>query len=64
MNMGLKICTAIRNLARSEDGQDLVEYSLTLAMVAFGCVTTMGYLASSIDNVFDAVCQILSTNIT
>jgi Flp pilus assembly pilin Flp len=63
-DMVFKIYAAIHNSLQREEGQDLVEYSLTFAMVAFGCVASMNFLANSIDIVFEQVGQILSTNIT
>jgi pilus assembly protein Flp/PilA len=35
-----------------EDGQDLVEYALLIALLAFACVAGMGPLANGINNVF------------
>jgi pilus assembly protein Flp/PilA len=35
-----------------EDGQDLVEYALLIALLAFACVAGMGTLANGINNVF------------
>jgi Flp pilus assembly pilin Flp len=63
-DMALKIYAAIRNLIQREEGQDLVEYSLTFVMVAFGCVASMNFLANGIGDVFDQVVLTLSTNIT
>ena len=59
-----KIYAVIYNLMRREEGQDLVEYSLTFVMVAFGCVASMSFLANNIGDVFNGVGQILSTNIS
>jgi Flp pilus assembly pilin Flp len=63
-NMVLRVYAAIHSLMQREEGQDLVEYSLTFAMVAFGCVASMNLMANSIESVFLQVVQILSTNIT
>ncbi len=63
-DMALKIYAAIRNLSQREEGQDLVEYSLTFVMVAFGCVASMNFLANGIGDVFDQVVLTLSTSIT
>ena len=38
------------NLGRSEEGQDLVEYALVVALIAFGAVAGMGYLANGNQN--------------
>jgi Flp pilus assembly pilin Flp len=53
----------LRNLLAPESGQDLVEYSLVMAMIAFGSVTGMGYLASGINTVFCSVGSTLTANV-
>jgi Flp pilus assembly pilin Flp len=60
----LKIYAAIHNLIQREEGQDIVEYSLTFVMVAFGCVASMTFLATGVEDVFDQVVLTLSTNLT
>ncbi len=62
--MMFKIYAMVHRLTQGEEGQDLVEYSLTFTMIALGCVSSMGYLASGIGNVFIAVGQTLTTSIT
>jgi Flp pilus assembly pilin Flp len=52
-----------RFVSRTE-GQDLVEYSLVFSLIAFGCVTGMGYLATGINTVFSSTTTLLTTNIT
>lgn len=63
-DMVFKVYALIHKLVRREEGQDLVEYSLTLAMVAFGCIASMNILANNIEGVFNEVAQVLSTNIS
>ncbi|MGA9588121.1 MAG: Flp family type IVb pilin [Terracidiphilus sp.] len=60
----LKVFAAAHNLLEREEGQDIVEYSLTFVMVAFGCVSSMTFLATGIGDVFDQVVLVLSTNLT
>ena len=40
---------------REENGQDLVEYALVIALVALAATAGMGALASSINNAFSNV---------
>ena len=47
-----------------EQGQDLVEYALVVALIAFGAITSMQFLASSLNNAFSSVAATLSTSIT
>lgn len=56
------ICTFLRNLLVRDEGQDLVEYALILAVISLGTLTGMGNLASGINNEFSAVATVLTTN--
>ena len=48
----LRLWLKFRDLADSEEGQDMVEYALVVAMIAFGAVAGMGKLAASINHAF------------
>ena len=48
----LMLSTKLRNLMK-EDGQDLVEHALVVALIAFGAVSAMSTLASDINTVFN-----------
>jgi pilus assembly protein Flp/PilA len=63
-NLLLRIYVHLQNLASSEQGQDLVEYALVVALIAFGCTAAMSSLASGISSAFTNVSSALSTNIT
>ena len=52
------------HLVDREEGQDLVEYSLAIGMIAFGATTGMGYVASGVNTVFVTVAAILNTSVT
>jgi len=45
----------LQNLASSEEGQDLVEYALVIALIAFGATAGMGKLANGINTAFSNV---------
>jgi pilus assembly protein Flp/PilA len=45
----------LRNLMLREEGQDLIEYALVVALIAFAAVTSMQTLAVDINNVFLAI---------
>ena len=51
-------------LKDQEEGQDLVEYALVVALIAFGATAGMGALAGGINNAFNTVSTSLSTSIT
>jgi pilus assembly protein Flp/PilA len=54
----------VRNLLNREEGQDLVEYALVVALIAFGAITGMGYLATGINNAFSNISATLTTSVT
>ena len=54
----------IRNLVVREEGQDLVEYALVVALIAFGAITGMGYLSTGLNHAFSNIAATLTTNIT
>jgi pilus assembly protein Flp/PilA len=57
----IKMYVAVKSLIAREEGQDLVEYALVVALIAFGAITGMGYLAHGINNAFSAVATTLTT---
>jgi pilus assembly protein Flp/PilA len=50
-----------RSLHTDESGQDLIEYALLTAPIAFGAVSTMGTLADQIDLAFSWIGSSLSS---
>jgi pilus assembly protein Flp/PilA len=48
----------------NEDGQDLIEYALVVALVAFSATAGMSSLAASINAAFTSVGTTLTTYIT
>lgn len=50
-------------LTDSEEGQDLVEYALVVALIAFGAIAGMNALAGGINSAFDTVSTMLMSNI-
>ena len=58
-NLIAKLHIAIMNL-KSEEGQDLVEYALLVALIAFACTAGMGTLATSINSAFSTIATKLS----
>jgi pilus assembly protein Flp/PilA len=54
----------VRNLFECEEGQDLVEYALVVALIAFGAITGMGYLATGINNAFSNISTTLTSNVS
>jgi pilus assembly protein Flp/PilA len=53
--MKANILNILRNLHNDESGQDLIEYALVAALIAFGSVATMTTLAGSISSAFGKI---------
>jgi len=54
-NLLNKIYWNILPLLVHEDGQDLVEYALVVALIAFGAVAGMGQLSTEINVAFNTI---------
>jgi len=63
-NQILMATIKLNSLLTSEEGQDLIEYALVVALVAFGATAAMGTLATKIANTFTQIGTSLSTTIT
>ena len=59
----LKLYVKLQNLLSRKEGQDLVEYALVVALIAFGAITGMGYLAKGLNNAFATISTTLATNL-
>ena len=59
-NMIAKLSAALKNLAR-EEGQDLVEYALVVALIAFAATAGMTSLAGNINKAFSNIGTTLSS---
>jgi pilus assembly protein Flp/PilA len=64
MTLSSKLFLYVRSLVEREEGQDLVEYALVVALIAFGAITGMQFLAAGLNNAFSDIAQVLSSNIT
>jgi pilus assembly protein Flp/PilA len=53
--MFLKMYLKCQDLMNREEGQDLVEYALVIALVSVAAVLSLGNLASKIVNTFVAI---------
>jgi pilus assembly protein Flp/PilA len=60
----LKLHFKFQDLMDSEEGQDLVEYALVVALIAFGATAGMGKLSTGIKTAFSNVSSRLGTSIS
>lgn len=51
----LRMYVKFQDFASREEGQDLVEYALVVALVAFGATAGMGKLATGINTAFSNI---------
>jgi pilus assembly protein Flp/PilA len=54
----------VRDLVEREEGQDLVEYALVVALIAFGAIAGMQFLAGGINTAFSDIAATVTSNIT
>jgi len=47
-----------------DDGQDLIEYALVVALIAFAATVGMGSVANGINNAFSTISSKLTATIT
>jgi Flp pilus assembly pilin Flp len=57
----LKLYLKIQDLASREEGQDLIEYGLTVALVACGATVGMQTLASGLNTAFTNISSQLAS---
>jgi len=62
--MLLKLYVKFQDLASREEGQDLVEYALVVALIAFGATAGMTQLAKGLNTAFGNISSTLGTYTT
>jgi len=62
--MLLNLYIKFQALKNGEEGQDLVEYALVVALIAFGATAGMSSLSGAINTAFGNISTTLSTSIT
>jgi pilus assembly protein Flp/PilA len=53
----------LQDLMKMEEGQDLVEYALVVALIAFGAVAAMKGLSTEINTAFNVISSDLKTSL-
>ncbi len=62
--MLLKLYVKFQDLASREEGQDLVEYALVVALIAFGATAGMKALATGLNAAFQGISTTLGSYIS
>ena len=60
----LKLSVKIQTLMMNEEGQDLIEYALVVALIAFAATAGMTTLATKINTAFGDIGNTLGSYIT
>jgi pilus assembly protein Flp/PilA len=61
--MLLKLYVKFQDLMSREEGQDLVEYALVVALIAFGAIAGMKILANGLNNAFVTISTTLAADL-
>jgi pilus assembly protein Flp/PilA len=59
-----KLSIKIQSILNNEDGQDLIEYALVVALIAFAATAGMGTVATNINTAFNSIATKLTTYTT
>ncbi len=59
-----RMLEVLRGLHKDESGQDLIEYALIAALIAFAAIAGMSSLASSLNVAFSKIGSKVSANIS
>jgi pilus assembly protein Flp/PilA len=62
--MLLKVYIKFQDLASREEGQDLVEYALVVALIAFGATAGMKALATGLNSAFSGISTTLGSYVS
>jgi Flp pilus assembly pilin Flp len=59
----LQLHVKFQDLMSREEGQDLIEYGLTVALIAFGATVGMASLATGLNTAFTTISSTLSSSL-
>jgi pilus assembly protein Flp/PilA len=59
-NLFLAMYVKLQSLMNREEGQDLVEYALLVALIALVCITGVNNVATAVNKVFSTISSSLT----
>jgi Flp pilus assembly pilin Flp len=62
--MLLKLYLKFQDLASREEGQDMVEYALVVALLTFGATAATGFLAQGLEKAYNQISSNLSSYVS
>jgi pilus assembly protein Flp/PilA len=63
LNLYVKAQVMLATLKKNEEGQDLIEYALVVALIAFAAIVGMNTVATGINTAFNNIAATLNANI-
>jgi pilus assembly protein Flp/PilA len=63
-NVLLKLYVQFQDFASREEGQDLVEYALVVALIAFGATAGMKALSGGLNKAFEGISTTLGSYVS
>lgn len=62
-NVLLRSISRLQQFIQDEEAQDLVEYALVVALIAFGAISGMRYLSTGLNHAFSSIASTLTSNV-
>lgn len=62
--LSIKVQNTVQSILARQEGQDLIEYALVVALVALGATAGMKVLANAINTAFATIATDLSSQVT
>jgi pilus assembly protein Flp/PilA len=59
--LSIKLRTKLSDMLSDDEGQDLIEYALVAALIAFGAVTALKTLSNDLNDAFSDVGTLLTS---
>lgn len=59
----LKLAIKMQSFMREDEGQDLIEYALVVALIALAATAGMGTLATGINTAFSSIATKLASDV-
>jgi pilus assembly protein Flp/PilA len=60
--MTMELITRLRALVNNDEGQDLLEYALLVALIALVCVGAIGLAGTNVNIIFGKIAGALTTS--
>ena len=57
----MKLVNSIKTFVRNEEGQDLIEYALLVALISLVCVVALTDAGKQVNNIFTSIKDKLTT---